>query len=274
MTGPTTGIGLELARGLAARGATLLLLARSSERATRARDELRATTGNQDLHLVCCDLAALSSVRSAAAEVLARADRLDVLCNNAGAWFPRRELTDDGFERTFQVNHLGHFLLTELLLERLVASSGRVVATSSAMHAAARAEQLDDPQGERAYSGLRAYGFAKLCNLWHAQALAARHGARGLQAHSFHPGGVRTRFGESAGGPLAWVFRLSWPLLLSPARAARTGLHLAAGDLSAAANGSYWIRSRPARPAPAGRDPAACARLDALSRECLRGVRA
>jgi retinol dehydrogenase-12 len=269
ITGPTSGIGLELARGLARRGATVLLLARPSPRAAAARAELVASTGSEHLHLVDCDLADLASVRAAAERVLDRWKRLDVLCNNAGGWFPGRGLTGDGFERTFQVNHLGHYLLTELLAQRLLTAGGRVVATSSAAHVAGTVAQLDDPQGELDYSGLRAYGFAKLCNLWHVQTLAARHGAQGLLAHAFHPGGVRTRFGASAGGAMAWVFRLTWPLLTPPERAARTGLRLATADLSEAPNGSYWTRSRLARPSRAGREPAAARRLDALSRELL-----
>jgi retinol dehydrogenase 12 len=269
VTGPTTGVGRELARGLARRGATLLLLARPSERATAIRDELAQEAARERIHLVPCDLTSLASVRSAATEVLARTERLDVLFNNAGAWYQQRELTEDGFERTFQVDHLGHYLLTELLLGRLLAARGRVIATTSAMHAIGRVAQLDDPQAERSWSGLRAYSFAKLCNVWHMQSLASRLGSRGLQAHAFHPGGVRTPFGRSTGGGLAWVFRLTWPILTSPARAARTGLHLAAADLSSAANGSYWIRSRPAKPAPVALNPNGPQRLDALSRSLL-----
>ena len=269
VTGPTTGVGRELARGLARRGATVFLLARPSERAAAVRDELAAVTPCERIRLVACDLGSLASVRSAAAQVLARTERMDVLYNNAGAWYRQRELTGDGFERTFQVDHLGHYLLTELLLERLLAARGRVIATTSAMHAIGRVAQLDDPQAERSWSGLRAYAFAKLCNVWHMQSLASRLGSKGLQAHAFHPGGVRTPFGRSTGGGVEWVFRLSWPILTSPARAARTGLHLAAADLSSAANGSYWIRSRPAKPAPVALNPDGPRRLDALSRRLL-----
>jgi retinol dehydrogenase 12 len=269
VTGPTTGVGRELARGLALQGATVYLLARPSERATSVRDEISSLVPCERIRLVACDLASLASVRSAAAQVLARTDRLDVLCNNAGAWYRQRELTVDGFERTFQVDHLGHYLLTELLLERLLPARGRVIATTSAMHAIGRVAQLDDPQAERSWSGLRAYAFAKLCNVWHMQSLASRFGSRGLQAHSFHPGGVRTPFGRSTGGGMAWVFRLSWPFLTSPSSAARTGLQLAAADLSSAANGSYWIRSRPATPAPVARNANGPKRLDALSRDLL-----
>jgi NAD(P)-dependent dehydrogenase (short-subunit alcohol dehydrogenase family) len=269
VTGPTTGVGRELARGLALRGATVFLLARPSQRATSVRDELSSLVPCERIRLVACDLASLASVRAAAAQVLARTDRLDVLFNNAGAWYRQRDLTVDGFERTFQVDHLGHYLLTELLLERLLAARGRVLATTSAMHAIGRVAQLDDPQAERSWSGLRAYAFGKLCNIWHMQSLASRFGSSGLHAHAFHPGGVRTPFGRSTGGGLEWVFRLSWPILTTPARAARTGLHLAAADLSSAANGSYWIRSRPAKPAPVALNPDGPARLDALSRSLL-----
>jgi len=269
VTGPTTGVGREIARGLALRGATVFLLARPSERASAIRDELASLVPCERIRLVACDLASLASVRSAAAQVLARTDRLDALFNNAGAWYRQRELTQDGFERTFQVDHLGHYLLTELLLEHVLAARGRVIATTSVLHAVGRLEQLDDLQAERSWSGLRAYSFAKLCNIWHVQSLAARFGERGLQAHAFHPGGVRTPFGRSTGGGVGWVFRLTWPFLTSPARAARTGLHLAATDLSRVANGSYWIRSRPARPAPLALNPDGPKRLDALSHSLL-----
>ena len=195
----------------------------------------------------------------ATASLAAKAPRIDVLINNAGAIFERREVTADGLEKTFAVNHMAYFVITEILRPGL-AADGRIVSTASGAHAFGVLD-FDDLQSTRGYSGIGAYGRSKLCNILWTRELAHRLEGSGVTANCVHPGGVRTGFGENNRGLTKTLFGLVRPLLLSPEKGADTLVYLAAAPEVAGRTGGYWSRRRLTQPTVAARDPAAARRL-------------
>jgi NAD(P)-dependent dehydrogenase (short-subunit alcohol dehydrogenase family) len=265
VTGSNVGVGLETAVGVAALEATTVLACRNEAKAAAAAAEVTRRTWNDDVHVVPLDLADLGSVRTAADQILTRWDRLDVLVNNAGGTWSHRLLTAQGFEQTFGVNHLGHFYLTNLLLDRLRASApSRIVSvTSVGHHAARRGMRFDDLQSEGGYDGFEAYCRSKLANLLFTRELARRLQGSAVTANAVHPGGVRSSFGMDGdlAGVSAWGIRLVRPFEISPRRGARTSLFLATSPEVAAKTGMYWVRSKPGHMSRAARDEDAAARL-------------
>ena len=265
VTGSNVGIGLETAVGVAALQATTVLACRNQAKAEAAAKEVTQRTWNDDVHVVALDLADLASVRKAAEDILSRWDRLDVLVNNAGGTWSRRQLTAQGFEYTFGVNHLGHFYLTNLLLPRLEAHSpSRVVSVTSVGHHFARGGmRFDDLQSERHYEGMDAYCRSKLANVLFVRELARREAAAGLTANAAHPGWVRSNFAMDGDteGITGFGMRVMRPLQISPRRGARTSIYLATSPEVADRTGMYWVRSKPGRMSQHARDDAAAARL-------------
>ncbi|MDA0183205.1 SDR family NAD(P)-dependent oxidoreductase [Solirubrobacter phytolaccae] len=210
ITGASDGIGAAGARRLAADGHEVVVVGRS-----RAKTEAVAAELGAPLHLA--DFSRLDDVRRLAAE-LERYERIDVLVNNAGGVMGRREVTEDGFEKTFQVNHLAPFLLTTLLLPRLVAARAKVIQTASAAANHFGGDfDLDDLNHERRYAPMKAYGDAKLANVLFTRELDRRHRADGIAAVAFHPGVVRSNFASETGlamrvlyhSPLKYLFMIS-----------------------------------------------------------------
>jgi NAD(P)-dependent dehydrogenase (short-subunit alcohol dehydrogenase family) len=200
ITGSTDGIGKETARQLAALGATVLVHGRNAARCQATVDEVRQTTGNPRVDFLTADLASQRQVRQLAAEVLACYDRLDVLINNAGVILLQRQVTEDGLETSFAVNHLAPFLLTTLLLERLKQSApARIVNVSSTVHYDARID-FDDLQSTRRYNGVVAYKAAKLGNVLFTLELAERLQGSGVTANCLHPGAVTTKLLDTGWG--------------------------------------------------------------------------
>ena len=231
ITGGNSGIGYETAAALAAAGARVLVTARNADKGRAALAELATRfDGSTRMQLVVFDLADLASVRRGAEEILELAPRLDVLVNNAGLVLSERSETVDGFEATFGTNHLGPFLLTNLLLERLRASTpARVVNVASAAYSAARKGiPFDDLQTTRVrYRGMRVYAQSKLANILFTSELARRSAASGVTANSLHPGTVRTGYGADgdARGVLAFGTQ-DLPALLPVTGARRTDVGL------------------------------------------------
>ena len=195
VTGANSGLGLETARQLAAHGATVVLAVRSLERGAAAIDDIRATVPGARLEIEQLDLASLASVRRAADALRGSHDRIDLLVNNAGVLFTERELTADGFELQFGTNHLGHFALTALLLDRVLATPGsRVVTVGSLGHWAPFRFDLDDVRAEGRYNRFAAYSRSKLANLLFAYELQRRLATAGATTFSLaaHPGGSDT----------------------------------------------------------------------------------
>ena len=263
ITGANTGIGLETAAALAAMGARVVLSARDPLKGSVAAEKIRRRYPDANVIPMELDLARLGDVRSFAADLLERFGALHVLVNNAGVMLGRRSTTVDGFETTFQVNHLAPFLLTNLLLDRLRASGpSRIINVASEAHRAARLD-FDDLNSERGYRGMRVYVRTKLCNILFTRALASRLLGTGVTANALHPGTVRTALGRDGDTSAFFTLgiKITGPLLLSPARGARTTIHLASSPDVVGRTGEYWIRRRPRKPASKATDDEAARRL-------------
>ena len=191
----------------------------------------------------------MSEVRRLAEEVRERYPRVDVLANNAGALFASRQVTSEGFERTFALNHLAPFLLTNLLRDRL--AGGRVIATTSDAHEGGRLD-LDDLQSEQSFAAMRVYGTSKLCNILFTRELARR--APELRANCFHPGTVRTGFGKNENGIWKVLTTVAGPFFRSPERGARSLVWLALSDEAAGLNGEYVQDEKVATPSDQAQD--------------------
>jgi NAD(P)-dependent dehydrogenase (short-subunit alcohol dehydrogenase family) len=250
VTGASRGIGKAAAVDLARRGARVLLVARDAARGAAALEEIRGRVPGADIRLLLADLSARRDVRALAAEIDGSEERLDVLLLNAGVYTRRRRLTDDGLETQLAVNHLAPFLLTLLLRGRLAASApSRVVVVSSEAHRHGRID-FGDLQGERRYSGLRAYAQSKLANLLFAREAARRFGVDGVTVNAAHPGVVATNLLFSGFAPL----RLVAPFLRTPEQGAATPVRLATDPALTDVSGRYFIDGREARPARAALD--------------------
>ena len=261
VTGGTAGIGKATALGLAAMGAHLAITGRDRGRAEDAAREIRAAGGGQ-VDVFVADLSSQSEVRRLADEALQRLSRIDVLVNNAGGYWNTRHITADGLERTFALNYLAPFLLTSLLLGRLKQSApARVVTVSSNMQAIGRID-FDDLQGERSYSGARAYNQSKLANVLFTYELASRLQAASVTANALHPGVVSTSFGaEDPSGVQRLFTPFMRPFMKTPAQGAATSVHLASAPDLEQMTGFYFANSKPRKSAKRSYDKAAAARL-------------
>ena len=271
VTGANSGIGLETARRLAALGARVVMVARDPVRGEAARLEVVGSTGNDSVELLLCDLGSQTQVRSLADRVLECCPQLHVLVNNAGLTLGERVVTEDGFETTFAVNHLAPFLLTELLRERLIASSSaRVVTVASDAHNGGKID-FDDLNGEHGFSGWQAYSQSKLANILFTSELSKRLEATGVTATCLHPGVVRTGFARQGPTFFRVFFKIAGLFLLTPERGADTAVWLASSPEAADASGGYFVKRRLTQPSKAARDPETAARLWRVS-EQLTGV--
>ena len=274
VTGGNSGIGFETAAALAAMGARVLVTARNADkgRAAVAAITLRLP-GEGRVQLVVFDLADLASVRQGAAEILDQAPRVDVLVNNAGLVLTERAETVDGYEATFAINHLGPFLLTNVLLERMTASApSRVVNVASTAHNTARKGiPFDDLQSAKRYRGMRVYGQSKLANILFTLELARRFQGKGVTANSLHPGTVRTGYGGGgdARGLLGFGIKIASPFFLSAAKGARTSVYLASSPEVEGVTGKYFSKCHPVRSNAVSQDVASQRKLWALSVEML-----
>jgi retinol dehydrogenase 14 len=261
VTGGTAGIGRATAVGLATMGAHLAVCGRDRRRAEGAAGEIRAAGGGQ-VEVFVADLSCQSEVRRLADEVLQRLSRIDVLVNNVGGYWNTRHVTADELERTFALNHLAPFLLTNLLLDRLQHSApARVVTVASNAHGQGRID-FDDLQGERSYSGARAYNQSKLANVLFTYELARRLRGTGVTVNALHPGVVRTSFGaEDPGSVQRRLVPFLRPFMKSPAEGAVTSIRVASAPDLEQVTGRYFVNSKPKRSSERSYDQAAAARL-------------
>ena len=261
ITGATSGIGKATALGLATMGAHLAITGRDVRRIEAAGEEIRAAGAGQ-VDLFISDLSSQSEVRRLAGEVLQTLSRIDVLINNVGGYWDTRHVTADGLERTFALNHLAPFLLTNLLLDKLKQSApARVVTVSSNAHAMGRID-FNDLQGERSYSGARAYNQSKLANVVFSYELARRLLATSVTANALHPGLVSTSFGaEDPASVQRVLIPFLRPFMKSPARGATTSIHLASARELEQMSGHYFANSQPKKSSDRSYDQAAAARL-------------
>jgi NAD(P)-dependent dehydrogenase (short-subunit alcohol dehydrogenase family) len=267
ITGGTGGIGRATAEGLAALGARVGITGRDAARTKAAAAEIAAATG-ATVDAYAADLSAQAEVHRLADAVLAAYPRLDVLVNNVGGFWGHRHVTADGLEHTFALNHLTPFLLTNLLLDRLIASApARIVTLSSGAQAMGRIN-FDDLQGERDYSGQRAYNQSKLANVMFTYELSRRLEGTGVTATVVHPGVVRTAFGAEDPSPFWKVFiPLMRPMMKSPKQGAATPVYLASSPDVEGATGRYYAGLKPRTTNKLSYDTGAAARLWQVSAE-------
>lgn len=261
ITGATSGIGQVAAEELAGMGARVVQVARDRKRGEAALQRLRERAPGIAHEIHYGDLMRVSEMKRIAAEIAKAEPRIDVLINNAGAMFGSREVTEDGLERTFALNHMAYFVLTEGLRERLVASApARIINTASDAHEGKKLD-LDDLQSTKSYRGFKVYGISKLCNILFTRELARRLTGTGVTANCLHPGFVATRFGDQSGGVFSVVVRIAKGFALSPQKGAETLIYLASSPDVAKVTGKYFYKCQPATPSKEAQDDAKAGRL-------------
>ena len=267
ITGATSGIGQATALVLAQKGATVVVVGRSEELTQTTVAQIKTETGSLNVDYLLADLSVQSHVRQLAADFKSRYERLDVLVNNAAAIFFRRQLSADGIEMTFAVNHLAYFLLTNLLLDTLKASpQARIVTVSSNSHRNKHLE-FDNLELKHGYNPGKAYGRSKLCNLYFTYELARRLEGTGVTVNAMHPGFVATNMAANNG----WLVRLFLPLVhrnsLTPEQGANTVVYLASSQNVEGVTGKYFVRERERASDPVSHDEFAAKRLWEISEE-------
>jgi NAD(P)-dependent dehydrogenase (short-subunit alcohol dehydrogenase family) len=262
ITGASDGIGLEAAARLGALGARLLLVGRNRVKGEAALAVLRRRVPAISAEMHYADLARSDEILRLAPALLAAAPRIDVLLNNAGAFFARRVITEDGLEQTFALNHMGYFRLTALLRERLIASApARIVNVASEAHRGARLD-FADLQNARRFNGWKAYQRSKLANILFTRALARRLAGTGVTANCLHPGFVATGFGDNNRGWWRWAIAISKKVMAIPVeRGAETPVYVAAAPELEGVSGRYFDKGRESTPDLPARNDADAERL-------------
>jgi NAD(P)-dependent dehydrogenase (short-subunit alcohol dehydrogenase family) len=275
ITGGNTGVGKATAIGLGRRGARVVFTARDPGKGEAAARQIRAETG-AEVTWMLLDLASFASIEAFGSQFRERFAELHVLVNNAGLILSERSETADGFEATLGVNHLGHCLLTELLLDRLRASApARIVVLSSDAHRRSRGLDFEDLQSHRRYGAFRVYADSKLANLYFVRELARLLQGTGVTVNAVHPGVVATDFAADGDtrGPLRWFYRVAEPLLRTPSEGAETTLYVATAPELAEVTGEYFANCRRVRPSRVARDDRAARRLWQVSAELVAAAR-
>ncbi|MCL6509407.1 MAG: SDR family oxidoreductase [Anaerolineae bacterium] len=270
VTGATAGIGRVSARRLAEMGAKVIVVSRNPHKCDEVVAAIRQQTGNAAVEAMPADLSSLREIRALARRFLDAYPRLDVLLNNAGAIFTARQVSADGIEMTWALNHLGYFLLTHLLMDALAAApAARVINVSSDAHLMG-VIHFDDVQFERRrYSGFGAYSQSKLANVMHAYALARRLEGTSITVNALHPGAVATDFGKNNSGAWGKVFKLFGRFTIGPEEGAKTSVYLASSPEVAGVSGKYFYRCRAKPSSRASYDVQAQEKLWRLSAEMV-----
>lgn len=270
ITGATGGIGLAAAVALARQGAQLVLVGRNQARGLDAISEIRRRAGSDRAEFLRADFASLAEVRRLALAFVAEERPLHVLINNAGTMNTSRRLTVDGFEEMFAVNHLAHFLLTQLLLRRLQeCAPARIVHVASNAHAFCKGMRWHDLSHERGFSAFPAYGHSKLANILFSGELARRLRGSGVTSNALHPGAVASGIGTNNGVAGRVVPLLLKPFFRSPAKGAETAVYLASAAEVDGVTGKYFLDSKPVDPKPWALDTNAAGRLWVTSEKLL-----
>jgi NAD(P)-dependent dehydrogenase (short-subunit alcohol dehydrogenase family) len=276
VTGANSGIGLETTIGLAKLGATVVMTSRNQAKGEAALAEVKNRSVSGRVELMFVDFASLASIRGFVEEFQSEHDRLDVLVNNAGGINTGRSETLDGFETTFGVNHLGYFLLTNLLLDSLKASApSRIVSVSSRAHLRQKGMNFDDLNSEKSFSAMGSYGQSKLANVLFTYELARRLEGTGVTANCHHPGVVRSGFAQNNGGLISLAvkafYTLGMPFTKSNAQGAETSIYLASSPEVEGVTGKYFANSAETPSSRSSHDEEAQKRLWEIS-EQLTGL--
>jgi NAD(P)-dependent dehydrogenase (short-subunit alcohol dehydrogenase family) len=269
LTGATSGIGEETAMALAKKDHALYLLVRNTDKGEQLRQRIVNETGNQHVFVVECDLADLQSVRDAAEILKTKLFAINVLINNAGGIFPERELTKDGFEMTFAVNYLGHFLLTQTLMPLLEKGQARIINLSSDAYKMGKPE-FGDLLAERSYSPSKRYGMTKLFAIYFTKSLTEKYAAKGITSYALHPGVVSTSFGAGMPGVIKILLWLMRPFMLSAEKGAQTSVFLATQPKLDKNSGQYFVKQKVVKTNGIANDLQARNRLWEISEELVK----
>lgn len=269
ITGGTNGIGKSTAHELARRGATVVIVGRDAQKTAGVVEEIRAASSNHAVDSLVADLSSQQDVRRLADEFKSKYAHLHVLLNNAGGFFMQRQLSVDGIEMTFALNHLAYFLLTNLLLDTIQASApARIINVSSGAHAAGKIE-FDNLQGERSFNA-KAYGNSKLANILFTRELSHRLEGIDVTANALHPGFVNTGFGKNNSGFLMKMIQTVVPLIgRPPEKGAQTSIYLASSPEVEGITGQYFYDSHVIAPAPQAADMAVAKKLWEVSADMV-----
>lgn len=271
VTGASAGIGWETAKGLAAKGATVVMVVRNAQKSEPQRAEIVKLTGNPNVEMMSCDLASQQSIRQLAADFRAKHDRLDVLVNNAGTFVTTYQESPEGIELQFAVNHIGYFLLTNLLLDLMEKSApARIVNVSSSANYNGRIyfDILRKQKKVDKYDGLKAYSQSKLANVLFTKELARRYPNKNIIANCLHPGVVRTQIGnKNSKGFYHLLWQSVKPFMITAEKGARTSIYLASSPEVAQTSGEFFIKCKSKKPNPVAEDPKMAKELWDLSLE-------
>jgi NAD(P)-dependent dehydrogenase (short-subunit alcohol dehydrogenase family) len=271
VTGATNGIGLITAQALAATGARVVLVGRSEQRLAQAVAHIQASTPDASLDMVCADLSVQHEVYTVANHIKANYKRIDVLINNAGAYYATRQLSADGIEMTWALNHMAPFVLTNALLDLLRQSApARIITVSSMAHQSAKIN-FDDIQGAQRYSGWNAYAQSKLANILFTYELADRLQQTDITVNCLHPGFVATGFAQNNIGFMANAMALLQRFFaISPEKGAQTSVFLATSPSVNTVTGRYFVDSTAVASSKISYDVTSRRRLWELSQKLVR----
>ena len=270
ITGATDGIGKETARCLGKQNAQLILVGRNPEKGEKVQKKLIAITGNNQIDIMTADLSNMNTIQKLSAEIHKKYNKLNVLINNAGAFFSKREITDDGFEKTFALNHLGYFLLTKLLLDLIKKGKNpRIINVASGAHIGATLD-FDNLQGKNDYSGWAAYKRSKLMNIMFTYKLAELLKDTPITVNTLHPGFVRTRFGDNNTGIVGIGLNLAKKIgAISIKKGAETSVFLATSPTVKGVSGKYFVKCKPEKSSSSSYNKSDIDRLWRTTDECL-----
>ena len=265
ITGATSGIGKVTALELAKKGHAIYMLVRNTAKGEQVKQEITSASGNKNIYVVECDTSDLQSVRNAAAELTGKLIAINILINNAGSAFVEKQFTEDGFEMTFAVNHLGHFLLTESLMPLLKKGQARIINVSSEAHRSAK-PNFDDLKWEiTPYTAMKAYGVSKLYNIYFTKSLAEKYKQDGIVSYALHPGVVNTNIWDGLKGFAKLFVGLLKLFMITPEKGAETTIYLATELRLEPNSGLYFKKCKVTKAAPITENGAARQKLWEIS---------
>jgi NAD(P)-dependent dehydrogenase (short-subunit alcohol dehydrogenase family) len=274
ITGGNSGMGKATAIELVKQGAKVVILCRNKERGEKALSEIKTESKNDNVELMLCDLGELNSIRKFVVDFKKKHSKLNILINNAGVILPKRHETKDGFELQFGVNHLGHFLLTNLLLDLLVSSApSRIINVASGAHKVGKIH-FQDINLKNNFNLIRAYSQAKLANILFTYELSERLKGTGVTANCLHPGAVATQMGinrKTGFGTL--ITKVLKPFFQSPEEGAATSIYLATSQEVSNVSGKYFYRKKPVSSSKLSYDRETAKKLWQISENMTRVIK-